>query len=291
VAGHREASSEEVERVVRAAGGRCEDECWALRCWSDPGCPFDAHQRREHALDAARAVIADDFAALHGGWSTRREHRRLAFLLFHVDFAAAQARAVTVRYEHRPGADREVYVTGVFSYEYLLSPAKRWASFGPLDVAIRLPDGLRFDSPTPFRREGGELHASFPTLPEGELVFTVVPTQGLWLGLDRHAHYWAILAGAAALAALAVGAVVGRLATRRPRAQRALLCLVVAGLAAALVANVAMRPLRAALPRDALAFDDDGWNGAPAHTGFLVPLGGLAGAAAALFAAFARRRA
>jgi hypothetical protein len=173
--------STDPDRPLREAGGPCAGGCRALLGWSqmvgkhDPGLSM----RREWALDAAREVIPEAVEELQRGWCTLPERHRLGFLLFRLDFSAGQTRDVTVRYEHVPTVDRRTHALGVRTFEYLLSPAKRWAAFGPLDVTVLVPDQVAFSSPRPFRHEGGVLRASFDTLPDGELTFSVMSTQGL----------------------------------------------------------------------------------------------------------------
>jgi hypothetical protein len=282
-------STPDPDRALREAGGPCAGGCRALLAWSqmvgahDPGLSM----RREFALDAAREVIPEAVAELSRGWSTLPEGRRLVFLLFRLDFAAGQTREVTVRYEHRPTVDRLSRVREIETFEYLLSPAQRWAAFGPLDITVRVPAEVICSSKLPFRREGAAFHAAFPALPEGDLTFSVMPTHGLWLGLERHGAYWAILVAAVGLATILAGAAAGLLSVRRLAWQRALLALFVAGPLAAIAALSVLRPLVAALPRNALGFDD-GYDRPSAD--FLVPLGGLAGAAAAFTVTAVRRR-
>jgi hypothetical protein len=288
--------STDPDRPLREAGGPCAGGCRALLEWSqmvdehDPGISM----RREWALDAAREVIPEAVEELQRGWCTLPERHRLVFLLFRLDFSAGQTRSVTVRYEHVPTVDRRTHAPGVRTFEYLLSPAKRWAAFGPLDVTVRLPDQVAFSSPRPFRHEGGALRASFDTLPDGELTFSVMSTKGLWLGLSRHGAYWAVLAAALGLAGMLSGAAFGTLLSRGPRRRRVLLSLLFAGPLSALAALAVLLPLQARLPQDALGFDDDYSDGLrPARPGFLVRLAAVAGAVAAVAVstALARRRA
>jgi hypothetical protein len=244
--------------------------------------------RCERALDAAREAIPEAVEDLQRGWSTLPEKRRLGFLLFHLDFTAGQARTVEVRYAHTPTVDKRDIVPGVWTYEYLLSPARRWASFGPLDVNIRVPTDVDFSAALPFHREGNVLRAHFDALPDGELTFSVMPTRGRWLGLSRHEHYWAVLAAGMGLSALAGGAVASRIVAARPWWQRALFAVLAAGPLAALAAFAVLRLFLMVFPRHALGFDN-GYFDRPSAD-FLVPFGGIAGALAALVSPFVGRR-
>ena len=286
------ASEEEILGPLRAAGGPCAPSCDGLIQWYElAGLPArDVFSlRREWALDAAREAIPEAVEELQRDWSTLAGDRRLGFLLFPLEFVAGGARTVRVRYEHRPTVDRRERVPGVWIYEYLLSPAQRWASFGPLDVQIRAPGGVQFAANLPLQREGDVFRAHLQTLPPGELTFSLMPTRGLWLGLSRHEHYWAILGAAIGFAALLAGVFLGRAWASRPRWQRVVFGLLVAGPLAALAALGVQRLLLLSFPRDALGFDN-GYFDRP-DSDFLVPLGGLAGALVALLASLWRRKA
>ncbi|MDE6557679.1 MAG: DUF4424 domain-containing protein [Clostridia bacterium] len=74
----------------------------------------------------------------------------------------------------------------VYTYEYYLSPAKGWASFGTLDIAINTPfysQGM----PAKFVRTETGFSAHYDTLPEGELEFSLCasanPTKSMNWGL------------------------------------------------------------------------------------------------------------
>jgi hypothetical protein len=146
------------------------------------------------------------------GWSELTGSRPLVFLLFHLDFAPGQTRTVSVGYMQEAGWDRVVNVNTTFTFEYLLSPAKRWASFGPLDIRVHVPPGTRVTSPTTaFTREGDVHAAAFATLPPGELTFSVMSTRGLWFGLAGTGAYWSILIAAQLIAVTAIGIATGGL--------------------------------------------------------------------------------
>lgn len=285
--------SDEAKRIMESLGAPCGEGCPALlRWWSgrDHGqAPWDIGYWL--ALRAAREVIPNEVEALQRGWSTFEEARHLGFLLFHADMDRDRPREITVRYEHYPMRDSRDYVNGVYLFEYLLSPASRWASFGPLDVTIRVPAHAELSSSRAFTRDPstGALRASFATLPPGELTFTVTSTKGLWLGLARHRSYWILLGAAIATAATLVSALAGLLAARRRAGQRVLLA-AVAGAAFAFVAAFATHAaLVGALPRHALYFDTYYEDDRPS-SGWMIPVAGLSGGVFAMIACVVRSR-
>ena len=66
----------------------------------------------------------------------------------------------------------EHYVPEIFSYEYLLSPAKGWASFGSLEVVINTPFYL-LESSYGFEKTEGGYKLTLDGLPDGELTFSL----------------------------------------------------------------------------------------------------------------------
>jgi len=150
-------------------------------------------------------------ADLQEGWSTLAGGRTLGFLLFKLSFAPHQTRTVAVDYTQLANFDRTAGVYTKNTFEYLLSPARSWASFGPLQIEVKLPPDTSFASPLrELRRQGDAYVATLPTLPDGELVFDVSSSKGLWFGVTDPDFYFWIFLGALVLTIGAVGRVTGR---------------------------------------------------------------------------------
>lgn len=142
---------------------------------------------------------------------TKVEHQQLGWMVFHLDFAPGQARTVEVRYPHRPTLDLSERVNPTFTYDYLLSPAKSWASFGPLQITVQLPAETELVASTiALKREGTRYRAALPALPEGELTFSVSSARGLWFGFNSPAGYFALVGAVLALVALPLPWLLGR---------------------------------------------------------------------------------
>ncbi len=149
------AAGAELARNVEAAGGRCDGPCPGLVRWyrdTDTNQPplVDEAEVRGAAREAIPGA-EDDIAR---GWSTI-PGARLGFLFFHLDLPPGAMRSVVVRYRQRASVDRAAHVNPTYRFDYLLSPAKRWAAFGPIDVTVRVPEDARFASTLPFHAEGG----------------------------------------------------------------------------------------------------------------------------------------
>ena len=65
------------------------------------------------------------------------------------------------------------YEPPVYSYEYLLSPAKTWADFGSLDIIINTPFFMTDSNLKGFEKIESGYALSLDGLPEGELLFTL----------------------------------------------------------------------------------------------------------------------
>lgn len=65
------------------------------------------------------------------------------------------------------------YNPSVFSYTYLLSPAKTWKSFGSLDIIINTPYYISNSSIDGFSKTQNGYEISLPTLPNTELAFNL----------------------------------------------------------------------------------------------------------------------
>lgn len=60
-----------------------------------------------------------------------------------------------------------------FTYTYLLSPAKGFSAFGPIDIVIRTPYFISDNGGFAFEKNGEGYEVHLDTLPEGELEFTL----------------------------------------------------------------------------------------------------------------------
>lgn len=65
------------------------------------------------------------------------------------------------------------YTPSLYSYTYLLSPAKTWAQFGELEVVVKTPYYMTESGIDGFTKTDGGYALTLPGLPEGELTFTL----------------------------------------------------------------------------------------------------------------------
>jgi hypothetical protein len=237
--------------------------------------------RDELVVLAAREVIPQAVAAMEVGWTQLGAPRRMTWLVFELKVAAGASQIVEVAYTHVPGFDHETRVNTTYEYEYLLSPAKTWASFGALRLRVTLPPKTWARSSIAWRRDGDDYLATLDGLPDGELVFSVMSTDRMWFGMTTPPGYWAILLATLTGVASAAGVALRR-PERKGRAIRA-----VAGTAVGLLAGGGVCVLVSyVFPPHALGF---GYGPAFGEL-LLVPVfAALAGAVAAC-AGYGRRR-
>jgi len=272
----------ELAKSVAAAGGRCDGPCRGLVAWykGDERDPDQTSPDIEDAevVAAAREALPDAAASLARDWSTLPDAggARLGFLLFHVDLSPGPEHTLAVRYRQRATVDREERVNPTYRFDYLLSPARRWASFGPIDVAVHVPASARFASPLPFHADGDAFRATLPTLPDGELSFDAMSTDGLWFGMTDSRGYWAILMVAMAAVTALVGGASARFSRGASGFRRVLLPVVTAGPLAAACNVAVLVLLLGAFPPAALGFGYGGLAGGALLVLLSLPLGALA---------------
>ena len=90
----------------------------------------------------------------------------------------------------------------VYTYHYLLSPARTWAGFGPLTIQIQTPYELSRSSPDGFTRNAGGYELKLDGLPDGELTFSLVSPEATHRQGRRQGQYLRIVLGAVGGAAL-----------------------------------------------------------------------------------------
>ena len=113
------------------------------------------------------------------------------------------------------------YTPSLYSYTYLLSPAKTWAQFGELKVVVNTPYYMTECGIDGFTKTDGGYALTLPGLPEGELTFTLSesenPQPPKWSGLYIMPTEFIIVV-AAVLAT--VGVAVFLLSRRKKRTKR-----------------------------------------------------------------------
>ncbi len=192
----------------------CRDDCDAIVRWywhkRNPGRDDTGAWREDEVPAAAAIAIPDEVAKLDEGWSSLSRQRALSWLAFRLDFPAGATRTVTVHYQHAAGSDTSRGVNETFTYVYLLSPAKRWARFDQLHLAVHMPPEARLRASLALKQDGSVYRADLPSLPSGELSLEVMSLRGLPFGMTQPAGYWILLVALMTVATVPLGIGLGR---------------------------------------------------------------------------------
>jgi len=109
-----------------------------------------------------------------------RNPEQVGWALFDVPFAPGQARELAVEYTMYYGQDFSRFVAPASRVDYLLLPARHWASFGELEVEVLVPAGRALASTVPLQAPGsGRYTGRFSALPDRNLSLFLAPGGGL----------------------------------------------------------------------------------------------------------------
>lgn len=129
----------------------------------------------------------------YGGTPVDGDEYGMAYYRFDLVLPAGADGTLEVTYRQQAGYDRTRYVNRVHHYQYLLLPARSWASFGPLEIEVQAPpaSGAFFASSLPLIWSDGAYRARFPGLPDQNLTFSLMSRQGI-IGrmVDSGPYYW-----------------------------------------------------------------------------------------------------
>lgn len=141
---------------------------------------------------------------------------QMRYVRFELPLEAGEKGSLEVSYQAQAGFDRTRYVYPVYHFQYLLLPARGWASFGPLEIEILAPPARQayFQSNLDFTYQEGAYRASLPGLPDENLIFSFMSRRGILFGItQKGVYYWTAFALLLS-AAVGVAMGLGRLAAR-----------------------------------------------------------------------------
>lgn len=107
-------------------------------------------------------------------------HNRVISLVYTVQFPPNSSREVAVRYQAVGTMDQTETATPLFTFDYILNPAKHWSDFEDLSVKIITPNQAPYivSSSIDLKKEDGNVYtASLSKLPEEDLSFTLFANQ------------------------------------------------------------------------------------------------------------------
>jgi hypothetical protein len=154
------------------------------------------------------------------------------FFRFALSMAGGEVGELTVKYNHMAGFDKLPYSYPVYHYQYLLSPARAWASFGPLTIRVeRLsPKTAYFANNLGLTYADGAYEARFDGLPQENLSFAVMSKRGIIFGMTRREPYLLIAAIVAVTLSVLIGRGMGSLTGRDRSRIRGVILAFLAGL-------------------------------------------------------------
>jgi type I site-specific restriction-modification system R (restriction) subunit len=118
----------------------------------------------------------DDEDKLLDELAAQNQTKRVFTLVYNVDFQADSSKNVTVGYKTVGTMDKTKTAKPVYTFDYILNPAKNWSSFGDLDIEIITPKKAPYivDSSVEMAKENdGHYRASLGSLPEKDLTFSI----------------------------------------------------------------------------------------------------------------------
>jgi len=94
-------------------------------------------------------------------------------LFYSIEFPPHSVKNVTVSYKTKGGDDETMTRTPVYTFTYLLNPARYWKDFKNLTITIKPPKKAPYiiDSSLPFIKTGNYYTAQSQTLPDKDLYF------------------------------------------------------------------------------------------------------------------------
>lgn len=108
--------------------------------------------------------------------------QRILLLTYEVPFPAGGSRQISVQYPMSGEMNAEKTAKPVYSYGYLLDPAKNWAGFRNLSIRVVPPQKAPYlvRSSLPMTRsQEGAYSAKFASLPGGDLTFSLYQSEKL----------------------------------------------------------------------------------------------------------------
>ena len=154
------------------------EDCYG---WCDASLTALKYQQLEQAWQNSPVAIAE--------WVEANDYSRIPLqLVYTVDFPPESAVEVAVSYQTESDGLREGTAGWQHTFEYLLSPARHWASFGTLDIHVDAGESgypYVIASSLPLERQAdGTYAAHSESLPEEDLFFTLYDAPELSLS-DR----------------------------------------------------------------------------------------------------------
>ncbi len=136
-------------------------------------------------------------------YDSRFESKLMRWYEYEITFAAGERVVNTVTAPIYPAIDLD-YEPDIYTYTYLLSPAKTWKSFGELDVVINTSYYITESSIEGFERTDSGYRLHLDGLPDGELTFTLCTSESPQKQISPYAFAFGAIIAALIIVPLAV---------------------------------------------------------------------------------------
>ncbi len=124
-------------------------------------------------------------------------YKRVFTLIYTVEFPARSKRDITVTYKASGTMDRRNTRWPVYTFDYLLNPAKNWSRFGGIDIEVITPEEAPYitESSIEFKREGSmRYRAVLDSLPQDDLSFSIYKSEKISYMDKAYAHIFRSIA-------------------------------------------------------------------------------------------------
>ncbi len=151
----------------------------------------------EHLTDTqlynVYAKVLDQYFSRDIGYTTMYDllehgyHERILSFVYQVEFPPNTSKTVAVSYMARGTMDKTKTAKPLYTFDYILNPAKNWSDFGSLAIRILTPEQAPYivDSTIEFGKvENNVYQANLFALPEEDLSFTLYEHEEISMG-DR----------------------------------------------------------------------------------------------------------
>lgn len=150
---------------------------------------------------------------------------RIMTLVYTVDFPPSGERKVSISYRASGTMDKTKTREPLYTFDYILNPAKNWSDFKNLNIKIIPPLEAPYvvDSSIEFKKEENAYTATLDSLPASDLSFTLYKNEKVTLkdkvegNLRRNFMYFIPIAGGIIIMLVIIGTIVTIAAVRRRR--------------------------------------------------------------------------
>lgn len=153
----------------------------------------DPHAQMREAWGGESRVIDPVSGEVYPYAGYGRPDDAMQYHRFELAMAPGESASLEVTYYQQSGFDKNRYTYPVYQYQYLLLPARGWASFGPLEIEIAAPRQAFFASNLGLTWQEGAYRATLPALPEENLLFSFMSRRGILFGIVQPGPYYTLL--------------------------------------------------------------------------------------------------